>query len=270
VKRDGETMRVVAINDISERKKSEEALRKSEKELREANATKDKFFSILAHDLRSPVSNLLQFAKLMEENYDIITKEEEGEYIKSLVKIADGTYNLLENLLTWSRIQLDKISVIPEDFNLRGIIDSAVKLCEEDLKRKNLKLEVSVEKNLHPYANQESVYFVIRNLLSNAVKFTPNGGKVTITASVYNDNHEDRNIIEICVKDTGVGIPKERVEALFNMDAAFSTEGTENEQGTGLGLILCKEFVERNGGRINVYSKLGKGSSFCFTIPSWG
>ena|GEM_PF-1542232 len=269
VKRDGETMRVVAINDISERKKSEEALRKSEKELREANATKDKFFSILAHDLRSPVSNLLQFAKLMEENYDIITKEEESEYIKSLVKIADGTYNLLENLLTWSRIQLDKISVIPEDFNLRGIIDSAFKLCEEDLRRKNLELEVSVEKNLHPYANQESVYFIIRNLLSNAVKFTPNGGKVTITASVYYDNLEDRNMIEICVKDTGVGIPKERVEALFNMDAAFSTEGTENEQGTGLGLILCKEFVERNGGRINVYSKLGKGSSFCFTVPSW-
>lgn len=268
VKRDGETMRVVAINDISERKKREEALRKSEKELREANATKDKFFSILAHDLRSPVSNLMQFAKLMEENYEIITKDEEFEYIRNLVKIAEGTYNLLENLLTWSRLQLDKVSVIPEDFELSGIVESAVQLYEENYTRKNIQVEVKPGKNIHPYANQESIYFVIRNLFLNAIKFTPAGGKITITASQDFDSTQNKNRVEICIEDTGIGIPPDRVNNIFHIDTAFSTEGTAQEQGTGLGLILCKEFVERNGGEIHVKSKLGKGSKFCFTIPA--
>lgn len=262
-----ETYRVVSLNDITRRKKAEEALKESEKALKEANITKDKFFSILAHDLRSPVSNLMQFSKLLEENFEELSVTEIKDYLRFISNLSGNTYNLLENLLTWSRIQLNKMSFDPVEFNLKGVVESVLQIFREAISSKNLTINLEVNNTLKPYANEKSIEVVIRNLISNAVKFTSTGGEIDIAAKVTDKEMKNANLIEFSVTDSGVGISEKHLKDLFSIDSVYSTEGTEKEKGTGLGLILCKEFVEKNGGTLSVESQAGKGSTFSFTIP---
>jgi PAS domain S-box-containing protein len=263
----GELYRVVSINDITQRKMDEEALRESEKKLQEANSTKDKFFSILAHDLRGPVSNLMQFSRLVEENYKELSLLEIQEYLGHISRLAGNTFNLLENLLTWSRIQLNKIELTPVEFNLNGVVNSALRLFWDALDKKNINIAINLDKDLKPFADEKAIEVVIRNLLSNAVKFTPRNGDIFISG-FRKENHTIPNkYIEFSIKDTGIGIPANHMNDLFRIDTIYSTPGTEKEKGTGLGLILCKEFVEKNGGTMGFKSKSGEGSTFYFTIP---
>ncbi len=259
--------KVVSVNDITKIKKAEKVLRTSEKKLREANQTKDKFFTVLAHDLRGPVSNLMQFAKLMDENYEELSEEEIKEYIGYITRLSGQTYNLLENLLTWSRIQLDRIDLTPEEIPLNGLIKSVLKMMKDSISRKDLDVNFHDNGDIYVFANGEAIELVLRNLLSNAIKFTPMSGSITISMSISRENESNAKFVNVFIDDTGMGIPRDKIGELFDIGTLYSTEGTNNEKGTGLGLILCKEFVEKNGGSISVESKLGTGSTFCFSLP---
>ncbi len=262
----GELINYIAIKeDISKRKKVEEDLKNSEKQLRTANATKDKFFSILAHDLRSPIGNLYQISGLLNESYDSFDTEKRKHFIQMLSSLSEKTFDLLENLLTWSRIQLNKIDFTSDVFELYAVVENTVSLYQENLTNKNIKLINNVNKIHKPKANKESIKVVLRNLISNAIKFTPKGGIIEVNSKKIVVNN--KTFVEVNVKDSGIGIPESQLNQLFNIDSNYSTEGTENEPGSGLGLILCKEFIVKNGGTIQVKSIKHKGSEFIFTLP---
>ena len=203
----------------------------------------------------------------MEENYKELSHKEMKEFIHYISTLSENTYNLLENLLTWSRIQLNKVDLTPVEFKLQGIVDSVIRLLDNNIQKKKLTVTNKIDKNLKVYADERSIEMVLRNLLSNAVKFTPNGGRVDIFSKTIEDDKEQKPYHEICVKDTGVGIPGRHLDDLFNVATLYTTNGTNKEKGTGLGLILCKEFIEKNKGTLRIESKVGKGSKFYFTLP---
>ncbi|MEE4197173.1 MAG: PAS domain S-box protein [Bacteroidales bacterium] len=253
--------------DITERKKDREMLLETTQNLKKANATKDMFFSILAHDLRSPMGNIMQFTSLLDLNFDTFDDEDKRSYIRLVKDLSEKTFDLLENLLAWSRVQLNKMDFTPEKVNLKDIAEETLDIFEENLKNKNIHFINNINTSTYVFANEESIKLVFRNLLSNAIKFTPQKGKIEITAQRIKNPDTGRSHYKICFKDTGVGIPKDKISKIFDADRNFSTKGTNNEKGTGLGLILCKEFIEKNNGKISVSSTLGKGSQFCFTLP---
>ena len=254
--------------DITERKKDREKLLETTQNLKKANASKDMFFSILAHDLRSPMGNIMQLSNLLDVNYDSFDDENKVSYIKLIKNLSEKTFELLENLLAWSRVQLNKIDFTPEKINLKDIAEETLAIYEENIKNKEIQLINKLNTDIFVLVNEESIKLVFRNLLSNAIKFTPQKGKIEITANKVKNPDNGKFHHEICIKDTGVGIPKDQIPIIFDVDRNFSTKGTNNEKGTGLGLILCKEFIEKNNGDISVKSTLGKGSQFCFTLPS--
>lgn len=254
--------------DITDQKIARKKLIDSAKNLKIANSTKDKFFSILAHDLRSPIGNIMQLSSLLDNNYNSFIEANKKNYINLIRNLSEKTYELLENLLAWSRIQLNKIDFTPEKVNINQIIDETYDIFEENIKNKNIRFFNHIDSNTTAIANAESIKLVFRNLLSNALKFTPSGGKIEIFSESDTDNNSTEKYIKICIRDTGVGIDKNLLNKLFDIDANISTSGTENEKGTGLGLILCKEFIEKNRGIITVESKPGVGSKFCFTLPA--
>lgn len=254
--------------DITERKINREKLLETTQTLKKANASKDMFFSILAHDLRSPMGNIMQLSTLLELNYDSFDDENKISYIKLIKNLSEKTFELLENLLAWSRVQLNKIDFTPKKINLKDITEETLGIYEENIRNKEIQLINNLNTDINVLANEESVKLVFRNLLSNAIKFTPQKGKIEITANKYKTEENEKHQYIICFKDTGVGIPKNQIPKIFDVDRNFSTKGTNNEKGTGLGLILCKEFIEKNNGEISVKSTLDKGSQFCFTLPS--
>ncbi len=231
-------------------------------ELRILNVTKDKFFSIIAHDLRSPFNSLLYLSNLLLEDFKTYDEKEFEEIIKIINDNTKSTYDLLENLLTWAYSQSGKIEYLPQNINIKDLTKNLFLLFEPIAQNKNIKLLDNTESNLLVYADQNTLNTILRNLIANALKFTEKNGTITISAS----ETEKRNLVEISVTDTGIGIPKENLDALFRIDKNVTTLGTEKETGTGLGLLLCKEFVEMNGGNIWVESEIGKGSKFIFTI----
>ena len=174
---------------------------------------------------------------------------------------ADLSFNLLQNLLHWSRSQTGRIEFHPNRLNLLNIVDQNIKLVQKTAEKKNIKLINNVDSSINVQADEDMINTVIRNLLTNAIKFTPKEGEIAVSSSLDND------FTVLSIMDSGVGMNKETVEKLFKLESTHSTCGTENESGTGLGLILCKEFVEKHGGKIWVDSELGKGSTFCFSIP---
>lgn len=234
---------------------------KSEQKLKEANASKDKFFNIIAHDLKNPLGSFKQLTALLLKDYNSFTTEERVEFIDLMNKSAQNLYELLENLLEWSRCQTDKIEYNPQKFDVSAILKNNVELLGQIASNKGVELSMDSPTNLFAYADVNMITTVIRNLASNAIKFTPGGEKVVLTARKKNDN------IEISVIDTGVGISEKDQKKLFRLDVQHTTRGTSNEKGTGLGLILCKDFIEKNLGEIWVESETGKGSTFKFTIP---
>ncbi len=235
-------------------------------ELEKANETKDKFFSIIAHDLKSPFSSILGFSELLHENFEEFDVTEQKEFINHIFQSARNTYKLLENLLLWSRSQRGRIDFKPEKENLYLLIVETIKILDQTAASKSITLKDDIPEDIFVYADIDLFSTILRNLVSNAIKFTPKGGEVTITARSASDD-ENQHYTEISVKDTGVGISQEKQSLLFKISKNITANGTENETGTGLGLILCKEFVEMHNGKIWAESEPGKGSTFCFTLP---
>ena len=237
-------------------------LNDSENELLQLNASKDKFFSIIAHDLRSPFTSLLGFSEYLANEIDDMEVSQIKEFAQNIFRSARGTFSLLENLLQWSRLQTGKIEFVPAKLSLNEIVDQMFEIYSITALKKQITLERKLDYGLEVFADRYMVEAIFRNLLSNAIKFTPVDGTIVISAI------KKKEVIEIHVSDNGVGILKEDIGKLFKIDEHVTTLGTQNEKGTGLGLMLCKEFVENNKGNIYVKSKVGKGTSFIFTLPN--
>jgi PAS domain S-box-containing protein len=248
------------IEDITERKLAIEALIESERKLRETNSTKDKFFSIIAHDLRSPFQGLLGIANILVEDEEL-TLEERLDYEKKLLGGLKIQFSLLDELLTWSRVQRGIIEFNPELNNLLSDVQEAIILLKDSFERKHHSMELAIPQDILIVYDKNMISTVIRNLLTNANKFTPDGGKISIRTSV------DQNEIIVTVSDTGIGIPENDKDKIFRVDSHFIQRGTNDEGGTGLGLCLCKEFIEKHNGKIWMESKVGIGSSFNFSLP---
>ena len=236
-------------------------LRESEEKLLELNRDKDKFFSILAHDLRTPFNAILGLSQLVADEYDELTKEEVVKIVKDINSAGKNLFRLLENLLNWSRITSGRAEFNPEKVDLFELVLTAVHLLKPNADAKEIKIENNVKPNTYVFVDEQMIESVIENLLTNAIKFTPRGGKISINISEQPDKYE------ISVSDTGIGISTENIGKLFRIDVPFSEYGTEKEKGSGLGLILCKESVEKHNGKIWVESEEGKGSTFYFTVP---
>jgi signal transduction histidine kinase len=231
--------------------------RRSE-ELEKLNQVKDKFFSIISHDLRSPINALAGLIDLMDKG--AVKQDEMPAHLKELKTRFNHTRTLLNNLLDWTLLQMDKINLQPVTINVHNIVNENIQLLSS-LHSKNLDIRNEVSSSLLGHADSNTINLVIRNLITNAIKFTNDGGIITIQGKVEGNN------LLVSVMDNGIGIKPEIKKMLFDKTAPYTTRGTANEKGTGLGLILCKEFVEKNGGQIWVESEEGKGSTFYFTIP---
>lgn len=230
-------------------------------ELHKLNTTKDKFFSIIAHDLKNPFNSILGIVELIDEDYDKMEDVQKKELIKHVRQASNNSYTLLENLLYWSRSQLNKINYEPVSIDLFEMVNSILELLRIHAEEKNINLISEVEKSVFIYADKDMINTVLRNLVSNAVKFTKPKGSVIVNADSKDGT------VTIRVEDTGVGMSGENVDKLFNLEELHSTKGTKGEKGTGLGLILCKEFLDKSGSKIEVESVIGKGSVFKFELP---
>jgi two-component system, sensor histidine kinase and response regulator len=231
------------------------------KQLNELNATKDKFFSIIAHDLKNPFNTLIGFTELLLENLRDYSYEKLHEFIGILHDTSKQSYALLENLLEWSRSQTGRIQIKKEDIKIYSLIEENINLLLNQAAKKKIQLINHVEFNGTVFADLNMSRTVIRNLISNAIKYTKEQGTITCQASLKED------FLEISIHDTGIGIKPDNLDKLFRIDLNYSTRGTADEGGTGLGLILCKEFINKNGGEIWAESVYGQGSTFKFTLP---
>ena len=244
-----------------ELKISVDHLEEREKELERSNITKDKFFSIIAHDLKNPFNIILGYADILNTEYEDFDEPERKRMITEIDKSSKVTYNLLDNLLTWSRSQQGKIQINKELYNLKFLVDQSCEPYKLNASNKNIKISTEIPVNYKICVDKFTMSTAIGNLLSNAIKFTPNGGLIAIYAE------SDHKNIKLSFKDTGIGMNEETALKLFEDGKSSSTLGTNNESGTGLGLMLCQEFVKKNDGEISVVSKIGKGSIFTFTFP---
>lgn len=233
----------------------------SERKLIQLNADKDRFISILAHDLRSPFNNLIGFSEELKENLHNLDKDQIESYINTINTSAKNTYNLLDDLLTWEKALQGAIPFNPKKLNFGELCREILENVNPFSNAKNITVTSSVDDSFSLYADGYMLKTVMRNLISNAVKFTNTGGSVLITAEL------DNSVITISVLDNGVGMTIENIAKLFDIAQVVTSTGTAKEKGTGLGLLICKEFVEKHNGRIWVESENGKGSSFRFTIP---
>ncbi len=236
-------------------------LKEVREKLRQALATKDKFFSIIAHDLMNPFNALLGFSSLLLTEAETISAEERQEFIQDIQKASIQGHNLLSNLLFWARSQTGKLEVNLITLDLEEVVENNVEFVSENAKHKGINLLILLE-NQPILADKNMLDTVIRNLLSNAIKFTPKNGTIEISSK------KEANTVVISISDTGVGISAENMEKLFRIDVNHTTVGTQRETGNGLGLILCKEFIEKQGGTIKVESEEGKGSRFSISLPS--
>ena len=255
--------------EISSRRQAEEELqtvnqqlKKTNQELVETNASKDTFFSIIAHDLKAPFTGLIGLTEALVEDIEYYNQDKLTHILQQLHLSAKQTYTLLTNLLTWSRLERGLIDCKPEDVLLANVVDPVVFVLASNAQQKQVTVTNSVETEISVYADFRMIDTVLRNLLSNALKFTEMGGEIGVSAESYDD------YVEIAVTDTGIGMSQEKIDILFRIDKKTSTPGTAGEEGTGLGLILCKELVEKNGGTIWVKSAVGKGTTVFFTLPT--
>ncbi len=263
----GKIINFLAIKeDFTARRNAEQEIQKQNKQLKKLNATKDKFFSIIAHDLKSPFNSLVGYSDLLSENFDDFDSETQKKYIGFIKEGVINTHKLLENLLLWSQSQKGVIKFKPDLHNLHLVTKETLKYSEQPATAKSISITNEIPENVFVKADKDMLAIILRNLISNAIKFNPKGGEIVINASSFM-NEDKQNFIKISVKDTGVGISSEIQAKLFKIEGDISSSGTENESGTGLGLILCKEFIEKHGGKIWLKSKLKKGSTFIFTLP---
>jgi PAS domain S-box-containing protein len=249
------------FRDITEQKQLELSLKENETKLHQLNADKDLFISILSHDLRSPFNNLLGLSELLIEDIRKLDISKIEDITISINKTARNTYNLLEDILLWSRTQQGKFPFNPQILNFRDICKNILEVLKQNADAKNITINCSSEDHINVFADIDMLKTVMRNLVTNAIKFTNNGGAININA-----NQTDSDVT-ISISDNGVGIAPDDLTKLFDISQVITTKGTAKETGTGLGLLLCKEFVEKHGGKIWVESEVGKGSDFKFTLP---
>ncbi len=258
---DGNIQNVILMHiDVTDRKEAE-AIIESASLLKELNATKDKFFSIIAHDLKGPFNSILGFSSILNEKVRDRQYDGVAKYSGIIYQSASRAMDLLVNLLEWSRTQTGKIQYNPEYFDLLNLLIEVQALLRDSAKPKAITINITGPGSISVYADKPMISAVLRNLVSNSIKFTGTGGAILISIKEYEYK------IEVSVLDNGIGIPKEEIDKLFRIDESFSTPGTENERGTGLGLILCKEFIDKHNGIIWAESGMEKGSKFCFTLP---
>lgn len=252
----------IALIDLTENKKIEDSLLIANKELKSINNTKDKFFSIIAHDLRSPFQSLLMASELLAAEINTLSKEEIVLSIMGLNKNLINLHNLLDNLLNWSHMQRGMIEFEPVKINVLELVNRTIEISNNLAQKKKIEITNRVNPKLFVNADFQMLRSVIHNLLNNAIKFTKQGGQIVISST------EKKSFVEISVKDNGIGMTRDEFSNLFDFNSICSTnKGTDGEIGSGLGLHLCKEFIERNDGKIWVESELGKGSKFTFTLP---
>jgi PAS domain S-box-containing protein len=264
---DGKILIQAIVRDISKRKRSEEQLLKYNTELQELNQTKDKFFSIISHDLKGPFNAILGFSDILATEWNDYTDEERQHFIRNIHSSAKNTFRLLENLLEWSMAQTGKLAFRPAPFDLSVVANDVIILMREQADAKQIKLFTAINFHTMVLADENMIKTILRNLVSNAIKYTQPGGHVKILTETIAKTSENRGMLQVCVHDSGIGINPEMLPKLFRIDEKVRSSGTAQEKGTGLGLILCKELVEKNGGIIFVKSEPEKGSRFCFTIP---
>ena len=229
--------------------------------LQNINETKDKFFSIIAHDLKSPFNALLGFADMLNNQLADFSLQELKHIIKIMHDSAHNAFKLIENLLEWARMQTGSINFEPRVININVIVNSIIQLLQMQASFKNIKIINNIMPNIRVQADMYMVESVLRNLISNSIKFTKKGGQISINSKIEN------NYLQLSIVDTGVGMRPEDMIKIFNINQKHRSYGTENEEGSGLGLILCKEFINKNKGEIWVESEINKGSTFTFTLP---
>jgi PAS domain S-box-containing protein len=249
------------VEDVTDRKKAERDLIENEKRLKELNATKDKLFSIIAHDLKSPFTSIIGFSELLIEKINKNDQEGIGEFARVIHSSSWKAMGLLTNLIEWSRAQTGRMEFNPEEINLTRVINEAVNLLTETAARKEITISVDSPPELKAFAYTPMISTILRNLLSNAIKFTNPGGNIIVSCK------NTENEVLVIVNDNGVGIEDEILQKLFHIENSLSTPGTGGEEGTGLGLLICYEFVMKHGGRIWVDSIPGISTSFSFTLP---
>jgi signal transduction histidine kinase len=238
-------------------------LEEAEEKQKELNAEKDKFFSIIAHDLKSPFAGIMGYTNLLKEDFDDLSKEEIKEFISSLDKLSKNTFKLIENLLDWARLQTGKMKCEPVKLQLYESVLNATSLVSANADRKEIVIINQIDETPYVKADERMLNSILENFLSNAIKFTPRNGSITISSNIVNVYNE------ITVADTGIGMRPETLEKIFRIDSNHTTLGTENEKGTGLGVILCKEMIERQGGALKIESEVGVGTKFKFILPIW-
>lgn len=237
----------------------------AELELRRLNATKDKFFSIIAHDLKSPFNSMIGISEILKERYDELDEATKKKFVWAINEGVLKTYDLLEDLLLWSRSQRNTIDFYPADQKLEDLLDELLEIQKIAAAQKEIDITTEVEKGMVVYADKFMLSSILRNLISNAIKFTPRKGSITIKTE--NTKVDGQMVSKVSVKDTGMGIPPEDHVKIFDIGQNISTIGTENEKGTGMGLPICYEFVNKHGGKIWVESIPEEGATFCFTLP---
>ncbi|MBK7632462.1 MAG: PAS domain S-box protein [Ignavibacteriales bacterium] len=257
----GKSKIVGTLTDITERKINEERLKKYSEDLQKSNSAKDRFFSIISHDLRNPFNSLLGFSELLANNIEDLTEQEVKDSAKTLHRTATNLFNLLTNLLEWSRLQTGNFSFEKSEFSICIIVNHVLSIFSDSFEAKNLKLTKETDLEINVLADQNMIEASIRNLVSNAIKFTHDGGTITVGCKTNGDK------AEVFVKDTGVGLSSEDQERLFKIEKQFTTEGTKNEKGTGFGLLLTNELIKKNDGTIKVTSKKESGSTFTIVLP---
>ena len=241
----------------------------SYKEIKLLNATKDKFFSIIAHDLRSPFNAMLGFSDLLVKKYDKYSSIEQKNHLDVLNKEIRNTHKLVENLLLWARTQRKNIKFNPQEESLYEIVNENIRFLDQIALNKSISVKTDIAEKVVVFADKDMLHTIMRNLISNAIKFTPKNGEIIVSANAKTtDSNQD--VIEVKVKDNGIGISDDEQTKLFSIADNISTKGTDDERGSGLGLILCKEFVENHGGEIGLESELGQGTTFWFCLPMHG
>ena len=249
------------FRDITDRKNAEQALKKNEAKLKDLNATKDKFFSIIAHDLKNPLNTIVAFSELILNNFNKYEPQKISKFLEAIHQSSQQAYVLLENLLIWAHSQTGIIRFNPHNLSVNHLISDNINLLINQAIEKNISIVFSLKDDYMVSADKNMADTILRNLLTNAIKYTPSGGKIDVYTELY------RQQVRIYIKDSGIGMSSKVRNSLFLIDKTVSIPGTANEKGTGLGLILCKDFVEKHGGKIWVESEPEKGSNFVFSLP---
>lgn len=253
---------ISTAKDVTEHKKAEQALLESEARFKALNATKDKLFSIIGHDLKGPLNNILGFSEMIDQNFETFSEQEIKQYLKLIYKSSLAVTDLLENLLTWSRTQRDILTVSPHKIAVYFTVEK----CFGQLIQNALHKEIRLKNNVHPetvvYADEEMIATIIRNLISNAIKFTKRGGTISVITQ------SSAEYVAIGIQDTGIGIAPDKMSQIFQPNENHSSLGTEGEKGTGLGLIICKDLAEKNNGKIWAESSPENGTTFWLKLPA--